>query len=56
MKKYSISHLIVRFNSRVWGVLLQWLASDWGTGAETVCYSDDYYLLWSPVQREEFPY
>jgi hypothetical protein len=57
MQKYSISHLIFRFNSRVWGDLLKWLAYDWVTGVETVCHSDGYFQLWSPVQSEteEFP-
>jgi hypothetical protein len=56
MKLYSINHLIVSRNPRVWKLLLQWLWNDWRMNHETVAYSDDYYQLWSPVQREEFPY
>jgi hypothetical protein len=56
MKQYSIEHLVTRPNPRVWVVLLGWLASDWIAGEETTVYTDEYYPLWSPVTREEFPY
>ena len=57
-KQYSIDHLVIISNSRVWSVVLQWLAYDWITGFETVTYTENYFQLWSPVQSEieEFPY
>lgn len=51
MKQYSVDHLVVRFNPRVWSLLLQWLVRDWVLEHETVAYTEDYYQLWSPVQR-----
>ena len=50
MKQYSVDHLVVRFNPRVWSLLLQWLVRDWVLEHETVAYTEDYYQLWSPVQ------
>lgn len=56
MVQYSVDHLVAVLNENVWSLLLSWLISHWNAGEETICYSEDYYQLWSPVQRDEFPY
>lgn len=50
MFQYSIDHLVVRPNPRVWALLLQWLVRDWVLERETVAYTEDYFELWSPIQ------
>lgn len=39
-----------------WVVSLGWLLERWQQGKETTSIYGEYFVLWCPVDREEFPY